>query len=87
MKRVIYKYPLDLAKEQELLLPFAPQLLCVQVQNNQPYLWAIVDLDCKSLPVTIKMYGTGNGNPHPDDKYLGTVQLDGFVWHYFEASR
>ena len=84
-KRVIWKFPLDVCREQEIGLHRVHDLLTIQVQNGQPTLWAMVHPETKPLSVMIRCYGTGNGNPLPDDEYIGTVQLDGFVWHYYKS--
>lgn len=42
MKRV-YKYPVEIADVQTILLPIGVQILSVQEQNGKAYLWAIVN--------------------------------------------
>lgn len=84
---VIWKYPLQVTDEQLLELPEGAELLCVQVQNGIPCLWARVN---PSVPVKrkylIRTLGTGREHQkYPHERYLSTYQLlDGrLVYHVF----
>jgi hypothetical protein len=88
MKQAIWKFELEVKEEQTITAPpFIP--LTVQVQNGKPCLWAIVAVDMEKGHTPIIMRGTGW--EQDDEKldmatklrYLGTVQLGSFVWHYF----
>lgn len=86
MTETIYKYPLRIADEQEVLLPAGARILTVQPQNDVINLWALVNPAATAEAVNIRMYGTG----HPIDnsekmEYLNTVQLYGgrLVFHIF----
>ncbi|MCA2505430.1 MAG: hypothetical protein IM550_20380 [Microcystis sp. M54BS1] len=90
MPNVIWKYPLNPnVEEQSLRLPQNAQILTIQVQNNKPQLWALVD---KESPIVIRhfrTYFTGEAMPDGDfGQYVGTYQLDNgcFVCHVFEKS-
>lgn len=89
MTQRIYKYALEIEREQTIEIYEYADLLTLQVQNFEiPTLWAIVDTSQKEITVTIHMFGTGwiidlpafNGYHY---KHIGTVQIDGLVWHYF----
>jgi hypothetical protein len=87
MKR-IYKYQLDVKDCQSIKLPKDARILTVQVQSGVPTMWAIVEPDVEdtaSIELDIHMFGTGWELPEDADKlkYIGTVQINGFVWHYF----
>lgn len=43
MTKKIYKYPLETADRQKLILPKGAQILTVQEQHGQPYVWALID--------------------------------------------
>jgi hypothetical protein len=84
---VIWKYPLDLVDEQCLHLPKGAKLLTVQVQDDDPQLWALCDeLQPENERRWFGMYGTGNPMPSDPGSYIGTVQLRGgmLVFHFFE---
>ena len=85
MKRV-YKYPLEIADEQSVLLPCEAKPLCVKLQNGKPCLWALVDLNIQKNEVrTVRCAGTGHDIEDGYDTYLGTIMLfDGqLVFHFF----
>lgn len=81
----IWKYALGIEPHQLIKMPKGARPLCVQVQNGVPTLWAFVDTDGDQVQHTVYMLGTGAGEMEDVDNYkhLGTVQLDGLVWHYF----
>ena len=85
--RVIYKYTLQITEEQTVLLPEGHKLLTVQTQEgigfNRVCLWVDVDPAAVEHPVKIFIYGTDNRTEEFKGKYLGTVQLNGFVWHVY----
>lgn len=80
----IFKYKLELADEQLVSLPKGAELLTVQVQNNQPCLWALVDEKATLKTNTVLIYGTGH-QVDKRGKYLGTFQLGNgsLVFHVF----
>jgi hypothetical protein len=83
--KTIWKYKLNIVSDQRISMPVASEILTVQVQDEDPYLWALVDMDSLTEFRDIEIFGTG----HPIDsihtrKYIGTFQLNGFVGHVFE---
>lgn len=84
--RTIHKYQLQIEQHQEIQLHEGAEILCLQVQNNDPFLWMMVDTQRPMVSMRIITHGTGH-EVHPDaGRYLGTYQLnDGqFVFHCFE---
>ena len=85
--RTIWKKQLSWSDEQEISLPKAADLLEVQLQNDIPHLWAIVETD---NPLELrKVYCRGTGHPMPEacgrQDFLGTVQaFGGLVFHFFK---
>lgn len=62
--------------------------LTVQAQHDQITAWYEVDLSRGGrTDVTLRIVGTGNPRPMAQRPYLGTVQLDGLVWHVYELDR
>lgn len=80
---IIYKYPLQWEDSQTLQIPDLQRPLAVQLQHNVPVLWAFVDENGKPAPHRIRIYGTGNRMPPEPGEYIGTIQVGGFVFHFF----
>jgi len=85
--RRIWKWKLERTDAQILDLPKGAEILTVQVQNDIPQLWAMVD---DSVTETerrhIAMYGTDHPIYSKHGKYIGTIQLYSgkLVFHVFE---
>jgi len=85
----IWKYPLEVADQQNLKLPTGAKILTVQAQDGNPCLWALVD---ETLPKfrfeihAIAIYGTGTPIPDEPGDYIATFQIMGgeLVFHAFE---
>jgi hypothetical protein len=85
----IYKYPLAIRDEQDVIAPVGARWLSVDEQFGQLCAWALVDPEAPVRPHRFYVVGTGNPADHVLGKaHLGTVlQLgDGFVWHVFTAA-
>jgi hypothetical protein len=85
--KAIYKYPVSPAFSS-IELPRYSKILCIQMQGNQPCLWAMVDKDCKEKESRIfEIYGTGHDMKEVPQEYIGTFQVNGgqFVFHVFET--
>lgn len=86
--KTIYKYKLELTDKQIILMPVGAQILCAQLQEYNPTLWAMVDTLSPLEERIIYTFGTGNPiNIDHKDIYIGTVQTSNgrFVWHVFEG--
>lgn len=93
---IIYKYPLEIKDEQEIVLSERHQILSVGNQNGVLTLWALVDPTAvQKTKVKIRIFGTGMGIDVPWEEdivflhrlnFLGTVIIDPFVWHVFVPS-
>lgn len=86
--RTIYKYKLDTTDLQTVQMPEDARILCVQTQQGEPCLWAMVNPERKRVDRQIATYGTGH--PIPVDisaGYIGTYQLSGgmLVFHVFDV--
>jgi hypothetical protein len=87
----IWKFPLEIADEQFIKMPSGAKILCCQMQDEIPCLWAIVDPTTTAAEQRIiRIIPTGG----PVDvfagqqtlRYIGTVQERVFVWHVFEKA-
>lgn len=87
MKETVYKYPLEIEDEQVVLLPTGARILTVQQQNNNIFLWALVNPTSPNVQAfTIRIHGTGHAISDSDElEYINTVQLYGgkLVFHVF----
>jgi len=84
--KTIYKYKVYPTDEFELSLPKGAYILCVQMQDSEPYIWTMVDTEA---PLEIRKFilrGTGHTLPELPLVYIGTFQMrDGLlVFHLFE---
>lgn len=86
----IYKYQVLIADESELELPERAKILTFQAQNDEAYIWAIIDTDIKTIEkVKFRMFGTGHSIREIDGlKYIGTIQIynGSLVWHLFRVN-
>lgn len=70
-------------------MPVGARLLDVRVQDEAPYVWAIVDPGAKVEERKLSIIGTGHDAP--DGEYVGTFSVDDalgpgqpFVGHVFD---
>ena len=82
--KTIWKYELNAEGKQEIQLPLGAKFLTVQIQNDKPCLWALVDTEVPKITETILIFGTGHAVTG-EGEYLGTYQLHGgiLVFHVF----
>lgn len=86
----IYKYTLKVLDIQEIRIPDPHKFLSFQAQNGQLVVWYEVNenpsSDCYK-EVEFIIVGTGHSRPSDTSNgryvYLGTAQLNGFVWHLY----
>lgn len=87
MKQVIYKYKLDLAPIQSLELPKGSEILTLNVVNEDPYVWVLInDINAEKEIINFQTIGTGHeANVNQESEYLGTYFLNNgsFVAHVF----
>lgn len=88
MKKVVYKYKLQITKViQEVVLPLGAQILCIKMQNDELYMWALVDPD-QTYNEVVKIRCAGTDHEITEDvEYIDTVMLlDGeLVFHFFKV--
>ena len=88
MKKVVYKYKLQITKViQEVVLPLGAQILCIKMQNDELCMWALVDPD-QPYNEVVKIRCAGAGHEITEDvEYIDTVMLlDGeLVFHFFKV--
>lgn len=82
----IYKYPVPFDTNQAIELPRGAMLLDLQIQNDSPMLWAVIDLDEPARQkFHIRMSGSGLAlDFDPRGAILQrTTQMGNLVWHWF----
>lgn len=83
----IFKYHLPISDHIEVRLPEGAEILCVQAQGGEVYLWAVVNPEEPMDVVTsILCRGTGHELTGKEGRYLGTAQQfnGALIWHFFE---
>lgn len=90
----IYKYPIEPNSSKDtpykcyFLAPAQSWPLSVGVQNGKCVLWAEVDTRCRHEEQFVYCVGTGHGAvPGPGAEFIGTIQLDGFTWHFYRDTQ
>jgi hypothetical protein len=84
----IHKFPVPAADEFDIMMPHGAQILSLQVQRDQPCIWALVDTTEVLEVRRFKMFGTGHTITSAKDlKFIGTFQVNGgsLVFHVFEV--
>lgn len=85
---VVYKYWIARAATTNIVAPEGWKPLTVQIQDDNLYIWALVDTSQKTQSYRICVYGTGHEITDSFAKvYLGTVQDSELVWHVFQDMR
>lgn len=83
MKQTIWKYPFQIDDEFEIEMPEGAQVLTAQVQGSTPCLWVLVNPEAPKTKRKFFVYGTGHEIIEEGIAYIGSIQMNGFVWHVF----
>ena len=64
------------------------KFLSIQLQDGVPTVWAVCNIGITRKEKTYNIFkvGTGHGwgiEHWSDENYIGTIQENGYVWHYF----
>lgn len=86
--KTIYKYPLKICEQQELMLPVDAVMthLGIDPATEMPAIWCRVETENPPCQQTFYMMGTGDAmsEDHWNDMFhIGTVIVHDFVWHYY----
>ena len=85
--KTIFKQALKVTNLQTIQLPRGFKILHLGMQADVPTIWYECDTTAPMKNLNIYCFGTGFDMDHsPARKYIGTVQFDGFVWHYYHAA-
>lgn len=83
----IWKFELFTTDVQSVKMPLDAEILTVQMQNEMPYLWCLVDVEKEKAFREIRIIGTGyNIGKDFTGKYIGTYQVHegAGVFHVFD---
>ena len=86
--KTIYKYKIRIEDLQEITMPICAEVLSVQVIDDTPYIWALVDTTENVVDRRLAIVGTGT--PYElaplEAEFVGTFQLLGgrCVFHLFD---
>ena len=81
--KTIWKYPISSVPCQKIEMPLNAEILCVQLQDHIPTLWALVETEEPKRIFYILTYYTGSYWIDEKGQYIGTYQLAGLVHHVF----
>lgn len=87
MKR-IWKFPCNICDQLTIDMPLGAKVLCVQMQHDEPCIWALVDDNMPLTPYPFAWRGTGHHCDGIDAaKYIGTIQMQGgeLIFHLFRG--
>jgi hypothetical protein len=88
MSLTIWKYEIIPTDAQEIEMPEGARILCVQVQNDTPYIWALVNPAAVKCGRRLRIVGTGHTVFGDPGAYIGTFQFaNGLVFHVFDQGQ
>jgi hypothetical protein len=86
--KVIYKYKLSPLKQQDIEMPKGAIILTLQMQDDTPCIWALVNPLEEKEVVTFELIATGEKIENADlMEYIGTFQVTVgvvLVFHVFK---
>lgn len=82
----VWKFSLGESTHPILTMPKGAEILSVQVQRDEPQLWALVDPNAPKVKRQFHVYGTGWDVEQDNLRFIDTVQMRGgtFIFHIFE---
>ena len=94
MSKTIWKFQLLVIGIQSIEMPENAEILCIQIQNEDPYIWALVEPENATIKRTFETYGTAQPIKeisHRKRNFIGTYQIETnqietnqLVFHCFE---
>ena len=83
--KTIWKYPIKVTDYQTIEIPKYSEIIDVQVQDETPCVWVLVNPENGNMIKGLRIFGTGHEiDPEEDFYYVGTFQLHEGVCHLFE---
>lgn len=88
--KTVWKFPFQIHDSVLLTMPVGAEVLSLQVQDDRPCFWALVDPQAPREPRSFIVHETGTTISDTSlGRFVGTFQTSGgaFVWHVWEAAR
>ena len=88
MSKTIHKFTLQTVDRQLIAMPAGAETLDVEIQNGEPQLYALVDIENEMVNRPIITHGTGHPVPETTGDYIDTYQLEdgALIFHVFEEA-
>jgi hypothetical protein len=84
--KTVWKFPVT-PGPFEVEMPKGAQVLSVQVQGGEPFMWALVDDQAPKEKRSFNTVGTGHDSDEIQNwRFVGTFQLGPLVFHLFERA-
>ncbi len=82
----IHKYALPITDSFELELPMGAEILYINTQGGEPFLWCSfhVEQEERTQKRKFTMIGTGQEFSAKGLRYIGSLVMNPFVWHWYE---
>ena len=85
MKYKVWKFPFENVQSRNVFnMPRGAKILSVHVQDSLPVLWALVDPEAPKVWRVIQVAWTGEPIEFPEGQFIGTVQVEALVLHFFD---
>jgi len=88
--KTVWKFPISLSDDFEIVMPVGSKILSVQMQGDTPMLWALCNDEFAIQPRRFGLYGTGHQIRGWNERFMfhGTFQTqmygESLVFHLFE---
>ena len=87
MRQTIWKFETEVTDRFTLKMPSGGQILTLQIQNEKPCIWALVNPENDPEERFFELFGTGHEMESMgiNRKYIGTYPLQNgaFIFHLF----
>lgn len=85
----IFKYKIEIKDEFYIEMSRGSFILDIQIQGNIPFMWVVTNDLGKIIKRKFKTFNTGedlpfNSFPNDEYEYIGSYQLEGYIFHVFE---
>jgi hypothetical protein len=81
--KTIHKFPV--APETSINLPATAKVLTVAMQNGAAQMWVELDTEAPKVMRRFVAFGTGHEINIPTKAFIGTIFVDGLVFHVYEV--
>jgi len=90
VSKTVWRYAIPVADDFTLMMPKGARPLCIQVQDDIPCLWALVDPTQQEVGRRFRLAGTGHPLTYDTETiliHIDTFQIEdgALVFHIFEV--